>query len=119
MNVILRIIIITLQIVIGQLLGFVPAYMLGVGDGWELVVIALGYVVGVWGVGTVAEILRRQFSIDQVVASLLGTFIGSFLGVLLILITPAFGFAQLLMPLTGAVLGYYIASTLYASGRVS
>ncbi len=119
MNIILRIIIIILQVIIGQLLGFMPAYALGVGGGWELVVIALGYTVGVGGVGVLADILRKRFAVDQVAVNLLGTLIGSFLGVLLILITPAFGFMQLLMPLTGALLGYYLASYLYAFDSAS
>jgi len=114
MNIILRLLIIFLQLLVGQLVGFVPAYRLGVGEGWELVVIALGYALGVWGVGALADLARRRWSTDQAVVRLLGTLTGSFIGVLLIVITPAFGFAQLLLPLAGALSGYYIAAHLYA-----
>ncbi|MCO6452984.1 MAG: hypothetical protein J5I90_19525 [Caldilineales bacterium] len=109
MRIILRIIIILLQLVVGQLLGFVPAYALGVGEGRELLVIGLGYALGVWGVGMAGEWAMKRLGEGLAVRSLIGTLLGSFLGILAILLTPAFGFAQLLLPLMGALAGYYVA----------
>ena len=43
---------------------------------------------------------------------LIGTLVGALIGVLLILITPAIGFIQLLYPLVSALIGYYAAALL-------
>ncbi|MEM7117974.1 MAG: hypothetical protein AAF614_36420 [Chloroflexota bacterium] len=102
-----------LQIILAQLLGFGGATALGVGNGWELLVIPLGNVVGVWGIGAVIAKLRGNYAEMKPMLRLAGTAVFAFLGVLLILITPAFGFAQLLFPLLGAVIGYYVAPLLY------
>lgn len=108
MEIVIFIVQLILQLVLAQLLGFGGANALGVGNGWELVVIPLGNVAGVWGTGAVIAWLRGKYG-EMMLVRLLGTAVCAFLGVLLILITPAFGFAQLLFPLLGAVIGYYIA----------
>ena len=111
-NIVFRIIILFLQLVVGLLMGGVPAYGLGIGNGWELVAIALGNTLGIWGIGAIGATLRRRFVRDQAIISLIGSLVGALVGVLLILITPAIGFIQLLYPLIGALFGYYVAALL-------
>ena len=110
MEIIILIVQLILQFILAQLLGFGGANALGVGNGWELVVIPLGNIVGVWGTGAAIAWLRGKYGEMRPLVRLLGTAVCAFLGVLLILITPAFGFAQLLFPLLGAIIGYYVAS---------
>ena len=111
-NVIFRIVIIFLQLFIGLLLGWMPAYGLGIGNGWELVAIAIGNTFGIWGIGVIAAMLRGRLVTHEAIISLIGTLVGALVGVLLILITPAIGFIQLLYPLVGALIGYYAAALL-------
>ena len=108
MTILISTIIIVIQFVAGQLLGFGVANALGVGSGWELVVIAIGNSIGIWGVGALAAVLRNSFTAGSFRIKLFGTLIGSVLGVVLILLTPATGMAQLLYPLIGGLLGYYL-----------
>ncbi len=110
MNIIITIIIVVLQFIVGYLLGFVTAMVVGVGNGWELVVIGVGNTIGVWGVGTLAAKLRK--SSTSMGTNLLGTAVCTTLGIALILLTPATGAAQLLYPLLGALIGYYLAGWL-------
>lgn len=110
MNTLVTIVVILLQFVAGQLLGFVTAYALGVGNGWELVVIPVGNTLGVWSVGAIATRVRGAFTARQSIMRLIGTAIGSAIGVAAILLTPAIGFVQVLFPLAGAMLGYYLAT---------
>ena len=100
------------QLILGQLLGFGGAMVLGVGNGWELLVIPLGNVLGIWGIGVAMARLRGILGDHTIWLRLFGALIGSGLGVLLILATPATGFSQLLYPLFGALLGYYVAPSL-------
>ena len=111
-NILLRIVIVFLQLFSGLLLGWVPAYGLGIGNGWELVAIAIGNTLGIWGIGVLAATLRGRFVTHQAIISLIGTLVGALIGVLIILITPAIGFIQLLYPLIGALVGYYVAALL-------
>ena len=111
-KILLRTVIIFLQLFIGLLLGWVPAYGLGIGNGWELVAIAIGNTLGIWGIGVVAAKLRGRLVTHEAIISLIGTLVGALIGVLTILITPAIGFIQLLYPLIGALIGYYAAALL-------
>ncbi len=45
-----------LQLIVGSMLGFAAALLLGLGNGWELVVFVVGYSLGVWGIGTLASL---------------------------------------------------------------
>ena len=100
----------TLQLFIGQILGFGGAMALGVGDGMELFVIPIGNVVGVWGVGAIAALIQQMFDRQAFLVRFIGTLIGGALGIGLILITPATGMGQVLYPLLIALLGYYVTS---------
>ena len=51
--------------------------------------------------------LTKKFNKKEYFSKLIGTAIGSGLGVILILITPAIGFIQLAFPLIGSLLGFY------------
>jgi hypothetical protein len=112
MQIIITVVVIVLQLIAGQLLGFGLAMGLGVGNGWELLVIPLGNTLGVWVVGALAARLRGTFVLRRDGLRLLGAAVGSAIGVGLILLTPPWGFGQLLFPLLGALVGYYVAGAL-------
>jgi malonyl CoA-acyl carrier protein transacylase len=61
MKVILQILIVILQLIAANLLGFALAVALGLGNGWELVVFVLGFSLGVWGVGALAARLNKTY----------------------------------------------------------
>lgn len=107
MSLLLNLLVLLVQIILGLFLGFGVANALGVGNGWELVIIPLGNALGVWGIGALAAWQRQEFRVSLYRLRLLSALIGAFAGSLLILLTPPFGYAQLLMPLLGALLGYY------------
>jgi hypothetical protein len=108
MQIIINIIVILLQFVAGQFLGFGTALALGVGNGWELLVIPLGNTVGVFGVGAVALWLQGERWLRLYKIRLVGTAVGSALGAIIIRITPGTGMNQVFYPLLGALLGYYV-----------
>jgi len=102
------ILILIMQFIAANLLGFIPAVALGVGNGWELVVFILGFSLGVWGVGILAARLNKPIQPRKQVLRLAATLLVSALGVVVILLTPAIGFIRLLYPLAGAFIGYYL-----------
>jgi len=102
-----------LQFFLGQLLGFGGAMAAGVGNGWELLVIPVGNTLGVFGVGALALRLGGEVRARPYGIRLAGTAVGSLLGVILILVTPATGYNQVLYPLLGALLGYYLLPRVY------
>ncbi len=77
-------------------LGLIWRLALSMGNGWELVVIPLGNTIGVWGIGVVGAFWQKKFERQILLMRLVGTVVGSALGVGLILITPATGFGQVL-----------------------
>ena len=97
-----------LQFLAGQYLGFGVALALGIGEGWELLVIPVGNTVGVFGVGAIALWLRGERWLRLYKIRLVGTAVGSALGAVLIRITPGTGMNQVFYPLVGALLGYYL-----------
>lgn len=113
MSIIKTISVMVIQFILGQLLGFGGAMAAGVGNGWELLVIPLGNTIGVFGIGALALRLSGETRVKTYGIHLAGTAIGSLLGVLLILVTPATGYNQILYPLLGALLGYYLLARLY------
>ena len=102
-----------LQFVLGQLLGFGGAMAAGVGNGWELLVIPAGNTLGVFGVGALALWLGEEIRARAYGIRLVGTAVGSLLGVILILVTPATGYNQVFYPLLGALLGFYLLPRVY------
>ena len=112
MKTIHQILILILQLISANLLGFVPAVFLDLGNGWELIVFVGGFSLGVWGVGALAAGLGKSFLARQQVLRLAATLLLSAVGVIVILITPAIGFIRILYPLAGAFLGYYLAPLL-------
>lgn len=108
MTIFLMLLTILLQLVVGQILGFGGAMALNVGNGNELVVIPIGNALGVWLVGWAMARLRGLPHATGI--RLFGALIGGGLGAGIILITPPTGFGQLLYPLLGALLGYYLIS---------
>jgi hypothetical protein len=101
-----RLFVILGQVVAGWLIGFGAAFGGGVGDGWELVVIPLGNALGVWVVGVLAA--RRDGGFDPLATRALGAVLGGLAGSLLIVVLPGSGYEQLLLPMGGALLGYYL-----------
>ena len=108
MNSIISLVVIVLQFLAGQLLGFGIAFAAGVGNGWELVAIPIGNTLGVWGVGALAARVRKTYNNREYTSRLIGAALGSALGIGAILITTATGFGQLLYPLVAAIVGYYL-----------
>ena len=113
MNMIISSVVLVFQLVAGHILGFGVAFALGIGDGWELAVIPLGNTIGVWGIGAIASALHSTFEKRPYLVRLIGTSIGSVIGVAVILITPATGYGQVVYPLVGALLGYYLTPRIY------
>ncbi len=114
MSILITALIILIQFVAGQALGFGTAVALAIGDGWELVVIPIGNTFGVWGVGALAANMRKTYATRAYGMRLLATAVGAALGTLIILVTPPTGFGQLLYPLVGALLGFYAAPRLFS-----
>ena len=112
MKVLTQILIVVLQLIAANLLGFALAVALGLGNGWELVVFILGFSLGVWGVGALAARLHKTYQARAQLIRLAATLMLSALGVLIILVTPATGFIRILYPLAGAFIGYYLPGVL-------
>ena len=108
-TIIIILITIVLQFIVGHLLGFGLAVATGAGNGWELLVFPTGQTLGIWGIGAIMAWLRGSFEIRSYGRHLVGTIIGSALGVAVILITPPVGLIQIIYPLIGALLGFYIS----------
>lgn len=114
MNILLTIVIIVLQFVVGHILGFGLAIATGAGNGWELVIMPLGQTVGVWGIGTLAAALRGGITARSAALTFAGAAVGSAIGVMIIRVTPAIGFIQILYPLLGALTGFYASRSVIA-----
>lgn len=108
MKIMIQIIILALQLLAANLLGFVPAIAMGIGNGWELLVFILGFSLGVWGVGVLAARLRKSYQARSQGIRLMATLLFCALGVVVILLTPAIGFVRILYPLVGAFIGFYL-----------
>ena len=96
-----------LQSFAGLFLGFAVAYTLGFDRARDLLLIGLGNGFGVWGIGAVAIFNSGK---SPSVRALVATVAGALLGVLLILSSLSFSFGALLLPLAGALIGYYLGS---------
>lgn len=88
MSILITALIVMIQFITGQALGFGTAFGLGIGDGWELLVIPIGNTLGVWGVGTLVANMRKRYTARAYGLRLLGTAVGAALGTLIILIPP-------------------------------
>ena len=107
MKIAISILIVLVQLVVSYLLGIVGSMALVIGDGWELPFYAVAFSLGVWSVGRLASLVQSKLDGRQYMQRLIGTAVGSVLGVLLMAISPGTGFAQILYPLIGALIGYY------------
>jgi hypothetical protein len=108
---VILILVIIVQFVVAQTLGFAGAMILGAVEGLELVVFVVGYSLGVWGVGWLAtRLLGARYMAQATTIRLIATVIGAILGVVIIQITPPLGFVKASFPLIGAMLGYYLAA---------
>jgi len=107
LKIVIAVLVVALQFVAGQLLGFGVAMATGVGGGWELLVFALGNTAGVWALGALAAQMQGRFSPSPYQLRLLTTALGSAVGVGLILLTPATGLGQILYPLLESDSQYY------------
>jgi hypothetical protein len=111
MKIVIAILVIIVQIVAAQILGFGGAMALSAGNGLELVVFVLGDTLGVWGTGWVAtRLLGSRYFARATTTRLIATITGAALGIAAILITPPLGLGQIGFPLLGALLGYYLAA---------
>ena len=119
MRILQTIITIPIQSIVGHILAFSGTYALGIGNGWELIIWPFWLTLGVWGVGALSAKLTKSFNKKEYFSKFIGTAIGSGLGVILILITPAIGFIQLAFPLIGSLIGFYfpIQNFLYSKNK--
>src|SRR5262245_33704666 len=95
------------QLVAGYVLGFGGAFVTQAGDGLQLVLFPAGFTLGVWGFGALAALLTQQFAMPDLMRRLLGTAVGSAVGILTLLIIGPLGFVGILFSLFGALVGYY------------
>lgn len=93
--------------IIAQLiLGFIAVmivYFAGIGNGWEIVAMPIGCTVA----ALVGGLLTGRALTTRVA---IGTLVGSGLVAALLLIPIAWGFAGVLLPIVGAILGFHVAS---------
>ena len=109
MRILRAILVLFAQIFAAQLLGFVAALALGIGNGWEIVWFALADAAAIWGVGAAAARWQGGFELPAMLRRLAGTAIGAVIGALVLALPWAvLGFAGILLPLGGALLGYYL-----------
>lgn len=99
------------QIVISYLLEF-GLYVIGIGNGVELMALPLMSTLAVWGIG---HFFAKRHA-GSALVSLVATLLGSALGVWLIWQIGAVGFIGLFtLPLLGALFGYYFGRSLAAA----
>src|SRR5512140_2558963 len=108
MKIVYHAVVVLLQLIAADLLGFVPALVLKIGNGWELLWFVIGFSLGVWGIGTLADVIRETYQGRRQLIRLAGTVLVSAIGIGILLIGPAKGFIGILLPLTGAFIGYYL-----------
>ncbi len=102
----LRVIKVLLQIVGVYFVSAISFIAVPLGNGWELPWLAIVAAIATWGVSwllgqftSLAKPTSRKFLI---------TLVGGFLGVAVILLTPATGLMQILYPAIGALIAYYL-----------
>lgn len=87
----------------------IAVYAAGIGNGWELAAFAIGYALVVSGVGWIVARLMGGET-PPFLRVFVGALIGGAAGALLLLIPLVWGFAGLLLPLLGAIVGYHVAT---------
>jgi cytochrome c biogenesis protein CcdA len=110
MKIVYQTVVVLVQLIAADLLGFVPALVFKIGNGWELICFVLGFSLGVWGVGTLADFIRETYQGRRQVIRLAATVLVSAIGIGILLIGPAKGFIGILLPLAGAFIGYYLSA---------
>ncbi len=110
MKIVRQALVVMVQLIAADLLGFVPALGLKIGNGWELLCFVLGFSLGVWGIGTLADVIRETYKARSQLIRLAATVLVSAIGIGILLIGPAKGFIGILLPLAGAFIGYYVSA---------
>ena len=107
MKIILTAITIILQIIVGHLLAFFISYGWGIGasEPWEYFVWPFLNTMGIWGVGAIIARGGETFNKKQYILTLIGTFIGASIG-MIITVTSNFGLF-LFNPLILGIIGFY------------
>ncbi|MCB0037550.1 MAG: hypothetical protein KDE51_26145 [Anaerolineales bacterium] len=99
---------ILLQLILSYLLWFTIVTLFSLGNGREITIFPVTTVIGVWGVGQAAAKILGRYQNRAALIRLGTTILGTILGIVAIYATPAIGFAQILFPLIGSMLGYYL-----------
>ena len=107
MKIILTAITIILQIIVGHLLAFFISYGWGIGasEPWVYFVWPFLNTMGIWGVGAIIARGGETFNKKQYILTLIGTFIGASIG-MIITVTSNFGLF-LFNPLILGIIGFY------------
>lgn len=108
MKIVRQALVVIVQLIAADLLGFVPALVFKIGNGWELPCFVLGFSLGVWGVGALVDVIRKTYQARGQLIRLAATVLVSAIGIGLLVISPAKGFIGILFPLAGAFIGYYL-----------
>ena len=87
----------------------IVVYIAGIGDGWELIAFAVGGAVVVTLVGLAFGRLFAPSAAPKI-ALFFGALLGGLIASLLLLVPRAWGFAGMLLPVAGCVIGYHLAS---------
>ena len=108
MKIILTIITIILQIIVGHLLAFSISYGLNIGanEPWVYFVWPFLNTIGIWGVGAIIAKCVKTFNKKQYILTLIGTFIGASIG-MIITVTSNFGLF-VFNPLILGIIGFYV-----------
>ena len=108
MKIILTTITIILQIIVGHLLAFFISYGLEIGasEPWVYFVWPFLNTIGIWGVGAIIARWGKTFNKKQYISTLIGTFIGASIG-MMITVTSNFGLF-VFNPLILGIIGFYV-----------
>lgn len=107
MQTLLKIITVLYQMIVGYTLGLImPFYFGSIKENMigERNFLPLGVALGVFGVGWFAGVIMHK-PIKKPIFQALATLIGAIVG--FVIFQPSFGFAGLLLPLGGALAGFY------------
>ena len=102
---------IVLQLVFGFLIGFGGTWSVDLETFREIFLFSIGSVLGVWGVGSIFKEIEGGSSFRKHLVRLLNSMMGSSFGALLVIqINTIDATDDFVLPLFGALIGYYFSN---------